>query len=712
MYNENTVIFSMLSLDTSIGTYCHLAKVSEKNLAKLGIHTVRDLIFYFPFRYEDLSDRLMIGALKIGQTATIKGRLDLIVTKRSPRKRMYITEALVSDETGTIKVVWFNQAFIGKALHVGDMIFFSGQVTGEYIGMQMTNPSYEKMTSSRTEGSTLHTGRIVPIYPTTQGVTSRQLRLIMKKCLIYTYEFEEWLPADIIKKYGLLSYVDALTQIHFPKNGKMRDEALRRLKFDELFVIQLYTQQLRILLNNTPCHTVTFNEEKTKSFVAGLNFRLTDAQRKSAWEILLDIGRSQKPMNRLLEGDVGSGKTVVAALVMLNVFYSNLQSVLLAPTEILARQHFDSLISFFSMSGMRIGLYTRNTLLYHDTSCEQSIFLKKKELLDKMARREIDCCVGTHSLLQESVAFNTLGLIIVDEQHRFGVKQRQFIKERVAARDGIMPHFLSMTATPIPRSLALALYGDLDISIINQLPNDRKKVITELFSESKRQEAYTFIRNQINEGRQCFIVCPLINQSDKLGVTSVEQEFEKLDKDIFKDLLVGRLHGKLKKDEKAEIMERFFNNEIQILISTSVIEVGVNVPNATVMVIEGADRFGLAQLHQFRGRVGRSSYQSYCFLMADSQLSDDARVRLEYFTKISDGFELAEYDLRTRGPGDVYGYRQSGSSSLKLASIADHGIIKIAREGAIETLINLTIDDLSLDLKKRLQEFTDLVNLE
>lgn len=700
-----------MDINTPIKTYAKLAKVTEKNLAKIGIMTVRDLIFYFPSRYEDLSDIVQIGHIQIGQTVTIRGRVDLINTKRSPRKRMYITESLISDETGTIKVVWFNQAFIGKILHQGDMVFLSGQVKEDYVGLQMTNPSYEKESRNRREGMTIHTGRIVAVYPQTSGVTSRQLRLMIKKCLVYIRELQEWLPQDILDTYNLMPYTDALRAIHYPQDEQERDRALERLKFDELFIIQLYAQNLRTLLEHSPCIPINFHELETKNFVQSLQFNLTDAQRKAAWEILQDMQTEIGPMNRLLEGDVGSGKTVVAAMALLNVYLNSSQSALVAPTEILAQQHFDSLIHFFMQTGMRLALLTRGSIAFHDTACEETIQLKKNELLEKIERHEVDCVIGTHALLQDAVKFKTLALLIVDEQHRFGVKQRQVLKERMQSMGQVLPHFLSMTATPIPRSLALALYGDLDVSILNQMPAGRKQVETRLIGSAQRHAAYEFIRQQVDKGHQCFVVCPLVNKSDKLGVKSVEEEFKRLDDEVFKNLVVEKLHGKLKKDEKADIMQRFVNNEINILISTSVIEVGVDVPNATVMLIEGAERFGLAQLHQFRGRVGRSDIQSYCMLATDTDTPDVVE-RLQQFCRIHDGFKLATVDLRNRGAGDVYGYRQSGATTLQLACLTDYELIQKVRTAAMYTLTKYGIDKLGTELKQRLQEFSDLVDLE
>lgn len=701
----------MLPLDSKIFDIGKRFKVSQKALERVNVTTVHDALFHFPTRYEDMSNISTIADLKIGETATIKGRIELINTKRSPRRKMYITEALISDGTATMRLIWFNQAFIGKVLRVGDMVFMSGRVDSDYVGINMNNPAYEKLTKNRKEGSTLHTGRIVPVYSITSGLSSRQMRSIMQKCIESVSFLEEWLPENILKENNLMSYQESIRQLHFPENQKKLDQALHRLKFDELFVIQLYTQNLRKLLRATPSYELEFHQEETKQFVNNLSYELTDAQRKSAWDILQDLQRAQGPMNRLLEGDVGSGKTVVAAMALLNVYLNEHQSILLAPTEILAKQHFDSLTDLFKKHEIKLGLLTRATILYYDSTLEEVITIKKKDLIEKIARHEIDCVIGTHALLQDSVEFEKLALIIVDEQHRFGVKQRQALKEKTFSKDGRLPHFLSMTATPIPRSLALALYGDLDLSIINQMPKGRKPVETHLIDETERFEAYQFIREQINHGRQCFVVCPLVSKSDKLGVKSVEQEFEKLDKEIFKDLVVEKLHGKIKKGEKVEIMERMLANEIHILIATSVIEVGVNIPNATVMMIEGAERFGLAQLHQFRGRVGRSDYQSHCMLLTDSD-SEEVQHRLQLFAATNNGFELAQIDLKNRGPGDVYGYRQSGDSMLQLAQLTDTHIIEQAQKTAIKVLQKMSVDELPDSLKLRLQNFSNLLDLE
>jgi ATP-dependent DNA helicase RecG len=481
------------------------------------------------------------------------------------------------------------------------------------------------------------------------------------------------------------------------------DLAKKRLAFDEVFLIQLQSQIYRRETKKYSSSPIIFKEPETKNLVDGLPFKLTDAQRQSAWEILQDI-QKDSPMSRLLEGDVGSGKTVTAAIAMFNVALNKKQAVLMVPTEILARQHYNSLGKLFSGWDIKIGLVTGNQLIINNEkliveggvkeSMSQRAEIKnlpmvvtKNKKIKKVNPQEIidnsDIIVGTHALIQDKINFKNLGLVIIDEQHRFGVEQRT--KLLAANQEGHMPHLLSMTATPIPRSLALAIYGDLDISIINEMPAGRKKINTAIVPEVKREEAYKFIRAQIEAGQQVFVICPLIDLSDKLGVKSVKDEFEKLDKNIFPDLNIGMLHGKMKAPEKEKIMADFLDNKIKILVSTSVIEVGVDVPNATIMMIEGAERFGLAQLHQFRGRVGRGEHQSYCFLFTENA-SEKTLSRLQALTQYQDGFALAKIDLRFRGPGEVFGTAQKGFPEFKIASLFDYALMKQAREQAIKLL--------------------------
>jgi ATP-dependent DNA helicase RecG len=527
------------------------------------------------------------------------------------------------------------------------------------------------------------------MYPLTANLTQKQVRFLVSHVADLAKDIDEWLPSQILEKQDLILLSQALRGIHFPIDDIDLKKSTERLKFDELFLLQLKAELSRQekILQKAP--VIEFKEAEIKEFVKSLSFVLTKTQKISAWEILQDLGKPN-PMNRLLSGDVGSGKTVVSGIAMCNSALNGYQSALMAPTEILALQHYSTLIGLFG-NKLRIGLLTQSQFSiyftpfkkYNFQSSIKSGIRQKKEFLEKLRKGDIDILVGTHALLSEGVEFKNLGLVVVDEQHRFGVGQRKDMKEK-----GEGTHFLSMTATPIPRSLALMVYGDLDVSIINELPPGRKPILTRLVEPINRNKAYDFIRKQVQQGRQVFVVCPLIEEKDESGKKSVMSEYEKLSKIIFPDLKIGYLHGKLKSAEKEEIMNKFKNNEINILVSTSVVEVGVDIPNASLMMIEGAERFGLAQLHQFRGRVGRSIHQSYCFLFVGNE-SPKAMERLRFFEKNSDGFKLAEKDLEMRGPGVVYGTAQSGLMNLRLAKLTDRDIIKKARDSAQAVINNL-----------------------
>ncbi|OGY41778.1 MAG: ATP-dependent DNA helicase RecG [Candidatus Buchananbacteria bacterium RBG_13_36_9] len=688
----------MYTLETPIENLTRVGKATSGRLRRLGLNTVNDLLYYFPFRYEDYSQVVVIKDLLPSQTVTIKGKIVLIENRRSHRKRMTITEALIEDDTGSIKVVWFNQPFLIKYLKSGDEIFIAGTTEINNLSLQFTSPAYEKITG----GDSLNTAKIVPVYSLTSNLTQKQLRFLIKVALESVNMIKEWLPLEIIKKNNLANFNFALTQIHFPNDFKVLGQARLRLKFNELFLIALQNQFLRKFLMQNPAPAIKFQEEKIKEFVSTLPYLLTADQKKAAWQILLDLDK-ETPMNRLLEGDVGSGKTIVAALAILNVALNGYQAVLMAPTEILARQHYNSLLNFFKDFKIKIALLTHSEKIVNHAEN-----LSKKEVLEQIKNGEINLIIGTHALIQDEVEYKKLGLIIVDEQHRFGVEQRKKLKQKNKGQK--LPHFLSMTATPIPRSLALILYGDLDLSIIKEMPKGRKKIITKLIPENSRWQAYQFIREEIKKGRQVFVICPLIDPSDKLGVKSVTEEFKKLDKEVFPDLKIGLLHGKLKAKEKEVIMRDFKANKIKILVSTSVIEVGIDIPNATIMMIEGADRFGLAQLHQFRGRVGRGEHQSYCFLFTDN-FNDKTQERLQALVNSSDGFALAEYDLKFRGPGEVYGTRQSGLPDLKIASLNDLELINLTKKEAQEFLEKNNLADFPL-LQNKLEQAQINTHLE
>lgn len=665
----------MISLETKVKELNKVGLSTYSKLKRLGIETVYDLIFYYPFRYEDFSKITPIKNLEIDSLATVVGQIELISSRRSFRKRKVLIEAMVTDDTGSIKVIWFNQPWIAKSLKPGDKVSLSGKVSGDLINVYLNSPEYEKVGKSPT-----HTARIVPIYPLTHGLSQKQLRFLIKSVISLANHVADYLPAPIVKKQSLLSLNRAVKNIHFPENKNDIDGARKRLAFDELFVIQLWSKILRKQLNERKSYRIVFFENETKEFVANLPFTLTDDQRKAAWEIIIDM-KNGLPMNRLVEGDVGSGKTIVAAIAAYNIALNKKQSAFLSPTEILARQHFETFNSLLG-SLLNIGLLTGSQRIINGEN------VSKSEFLEKCKKGEIDIIIGTHALIQKSVEFDQLALVVVDEQHRFGVSQREEIKQKSHK----IAHFLSLTATPIPRSLALTVYGDLDLSIVRQMPLGRKKIITKVVPPEKRIAAYDFINRQIKAGRQVFVVCPLIDPSDKLGAKSVTEEFAKLDKQVFPDLAIGLLHGKMKPMEKEKAMSDFVRGQTKMLVSTSVIEVGVDVKNASVIMIEGAERFGLAQLHQFRGRVGRNNYQSYCFLFSDS---NDLKTmeRLNVMSECSDGFELAKRDLKYRGAGQIYGYEQSGLASLKIATLDDFVLAKSASSAAEDFIDNYKLED-------------------
>ena len=673
-----------MDLNTKISELGKVGKKVAKLFGSLGVKNVKDLLYYFPFRYEDYRQIVSVADLKEGELVTVCVQVELVANKRSFKSRRMITEALVSDKSGSVRVKWFNQPYIIKNIKTGDVIYLSGKVKSDMLGPQLVSPLYEKY-----KKETTHTARLVPIYPLTKSLTQKQVRFLMNEVVGLLDKIEDWLPKNILEFADLTPLANALRGIHFPTDEHELKLSEDRLKFDELFLVQMKAELAKKGKELLRAPTIIFQEEKIKQFVASLPFTLTKSQKVSAWEILQDINKNS-PMNRLVSGDVGSGKTVVAAMAMYNVFLNDYQAVIMAPTEILAFQHYQSLVKLYKGLSITVALLTGNQMQINNQVESEKI--NKKVFLEQIKNGAINIIVGTHALLSDNVSFKKLGLVVVDEQHRFGVEQRKLIKTK-----GTGAHFLSMTATPIPRSLALMIYGDLDVSIINELPPGRKTIITKLVEPIKRDKAYQFIREQVKQGRQVFVICPLIESADPEGQTlmfgatdkkSVLSEYEKLSKQTFPDLRVGFLHGKLKPKEKDEVMGKFKNGEIDLLVSTSVVEVGVDIPNASVMMIEGAESFGLAQLHQFRGRVGRSVHQSYCLLFTSSD-SVKSMERLKFFEQHNDGFQLAEKDLEVRGPGEVYGTEQSGEIGLRLAKLTDRELIKKAREGAKIAMENI-----------------------
>ena len=657
-------------LSSSISELPRVGPQMLKRLNKLGIFIVQDLLQHFPRTYDNQTEIRQVAYIVRDEQNTVKVTVHQIKNIRT-RSRKVLTEAKVSDESGALSVVWFNQPFLINQIKPGMEVILSGKIKFAFGKVSMQSPSVEIVKDEQ-----IHTARLVPVYPETEGVSSRWLRTQIYQHLSLADQFEEFLPIEFKEKYSLMPKAWAIKQVHFPTGEKELKTARFRLAFEEMLLMQLNVQMKRKAWQQSQDEgkKMPMRSEEIKMFVSKLPFQLTKDQKITAFEILKDMEKSV-PMLRLLQGDVGSGKTVVAAIALYQAVRSGYQGALMAPTEILARQHAKTLLPLFGQYGIRAELLVGSTT-------ESS----KNDLVLALKNKTLDVIIGTHALIQERVGFSNLGLAIVDEQHRFGGQQRALLKTHGS------PHLLLMTATPIPRSLALTLYGDQDLSLIKELPPGRQKIITRVVSENERRKAYLFVDDQIAKGRQVFVVCPLIEESEILEVKAATEEYERLQNDIFPKRKIGLLHGRMKPKEKEGVMKSFADKELDILVSTSVIEVGIDVPNATMMLIEGADRFGLAQLHQFRGRVGRSEYQSYCLLFTDSK-SSTSNQRLRAMEKHHSGFDLAELDLELRGPGEIYGTKQSGLPDFKMATLTDSDLIYKTREAA-ETLLN---EDITLE---------------
>jgi ATP-dependent DNA helicase RecG len=631
-----------------------------KTLSRIGLETIEDIIYYFPRCYEDRSRIVPISELRYGEIATIKGKV-LASSIIRPRKKMEILTVKIGDGSGIIGAVWFNQAYLEKVFPPGTNVILTGKV-GRFGRFQVGSASYEVLGSE--EKDIVHTGRIVPVYALTSGLTQRWLRSFLKRVVVeYAPELPDALPSQIRKKHGLSSLSEAIAGIHFPSSEEEKDKARERLIFEEFLLICLALKKRKKKTERGISHRSPgklFEEVRRL-----LPFKLTKAQRKAIAEIKEDMS-SVTPMQRLLEGDVGSGKTIVAISALLCAVESGSQGVLMAPTEILAEQHFLTIGRLLASIGVKAAL------LIGSMSPEM-----KGETKREIEAGEINIIIGTHTLIQERVRFSHLGLVVIDEQQRFGVEQRKILREK-----GVNPDLLLMSATPIPRTLALTLYGDMDISIITELPAGRRPVATHWVKEKSREDVYKFVSEEVRQGRQAYIVCPLIEESPALGVKSAMELAKHLQREIFPELKVGLLHGRMKGKEKEAIMKSFKEREKDILVSTTVIEVGIDIPNASVMVIENADRFGLAQLHQMRGRVGRGNYQSYCIMIAEPNTEEGER-RLKIMTETTDGFRIAEEDLTLRGPGELFGSHQSGMPELRIGDIAsDMKLMELARREA------------------------------
>jgi ATP-dependent DNA helicase RecG len=657
-----------------------------KRLLKLNINTVADLIHHYPFRYEDYSIITAISQLRPGETVTVRGVVlscQNVYTKTGKK----IQKAVIRDQSGQIEAVWFNQPFLANILKSGINISLSGKVDWFSFKPALISPEYEilKGGADRKNGfGTVHTGRLVPVYPETYGVSSKWLRSRIALVLNSLVSgISDWLPEKIRSEQDLWDLSASLKQIHFPDSLKKARLAKKRLAFDEMFLIQLSAvKRKKQWQKNQATKALKVKTEKIKDFIKSLPFTLTASQQRSVKEILKDL-KQKRPMNRLLQGDVGSGKTVVAAAAMYIAFLNGLKSALMAPTEILAQQHLKTLSKLFGPYNIKVSLATGTT--------------GKK----KRDKNDWDIIIGTHALIYNRVNISQLALAVIDEQHRFGVEQRAKLIKK-----GKAPHTLTMTATPIPRTIALTLYGDLDLSMIDEMPKNRKTVKTWIVPPYKRQPAYSWIKKQIKDlGTQAFIVCPLIEESDKETMKDIKAaaaEFDRLSETIFPELKLGLLHGRLKSAEKEKIINQFHKGKLNILVTTPVVEVGIDIANATIMLIEASERFGLSQLHQLRGRVGRSDKQSYCLLFTSS--SDKQNLtRLKAMQQYQSGFKLAEIDLKIRGPGEIYGLKQHGYQKLKLASYTDRGLVQNTKAAAVRIFPKIKRFPL---LKNRLKNYT------
>jgi ATP-dependent DNA helicase RecG len=667
-------------MDSSVEALKGVSRGYAGKLKKLGVEKVGDLLWLFPFRYSDFSQVRPISKLVVGEEQTVLG--DVWSAGAGMVGRRKASEAVIGDETGTLRVVWWGQTHVARQLREGMKIALSGKVTAFRGQPQIENPEWEPL-----EGESLHTRRLVPVYPGTEGLPQRLVRRLAWEVVdAFADELEETLPEDVRSHLKVLPVKQAMRQMHMPESSQQAVAGRRRFALEELLHIELGVVRRRLSWQAAgTAPKLALSQPARDGFVRSLPFDLTAAQRQAVDEVLRGIGESV-PMSRLLEGDVGSGKTVVAAVALLAAVASGYQGAIMAPTEVLAEQHYRTFCSLFS-GGDEEGLWRdvfspeylekplRVTLLRGSLKASE-----KAAAQDSIARGETDIAIGTQALVQSEVSFQRLGLVVVDEQHRFGVEQRAALRQK-----GVSPHTLVMTATPIPRTLALTVYGDLDITVLDEMPPGRPPVKTYRLRPDQRQQAYDFLRKQVGAGRQAYVICPLVEESEAVAARAAVQEYERLCTDVFPDLRLGLLHGRMTPGEKDAVMREFRDGGLHMLVSTAVVEVGIDVRNATVMLVEGADRFGLAQLHQFRGRVRRSSEQAYCLLLSENP-SEEAQERLRIMETTHDGFKLAEEDLRIRGPGEYFGTRQSGLPDLKVARLTDVAFIEQARAEAVRLL--------------------------
>jgi ATP-dependent DNA helicase RecG len=651
-------------LDAPLTAVQGIGPKSAKTLGHLGLETLGDLLWHLPRRYDDYSQLKTINRLWYGEEVTVIGTVDEIQVRPTRSGKMRLVEAVVSDGTGALRVTWFNQPWIAERLRPSRPVVLSGKVE-QYLGrLTMNSPEWEPL-----ERQQLHTNRIVPVYPLTAGVTAKWLRRVISSVVArLAPRLPDPIPPSILASAELMPRGAALQQVHFPDSWEQLRQAQHRLAFDEMFLLQLGVMRQKRDWSGLQTSPFTVDDGWIERFQASLPYKLTAAQQDSLKEVRQDLAAT-RPMNRLLQGDVGSGKTVIAAAAIAIVVANGAQAAMMAPTSILADQHLRTLQALL----LPVGIRSEALRLLIGATPEA----EKEEIRRGLADGTIQVVVGTHALLEDPVGFARLGLAIVDEQHRFGVEQRATLRAK-----GTNPHLLVMTATPIPRSLALTLYGDLDLSVMDEMPAGRQPIETRVLRPAERARAYAFVRSQIEAGHQAFIIYPLVEGSEKVEAKAAVDEHDRLQQEVFPGLRLGLLHGRMKPDEKDSAMAQFRAGECQILVSTSVVEIGLDIPNATVTLIEGANRFGLSQLHQFRGRVGRAGYQSYCLLIPDTE--DEAEnQRLKAMETTNDGFRLAELDLEQRGPGDFLGTRQSGFAELRMANLTDVRLIEKARREAL-----------------------------
>lgn len=724
-----------VTLETPLASIHGIAPRHLAAFARMGITTVRDLLYHFPSRYEDYSHVYRIQELEPGQDATVQGEIYEVTGRKTWRRTYYVTEAVITDGEDSIRAVWWNQPYLKHTLRIGARVNLSGKVSVNEKGeWYFSNPTFEfvekhdehdSLATGR-QGSPTHTARIVPVYPETRGLTSKGIRSILRPILEHA-EVEEFIPFDLLEPEGLPALGAALRAVHFPNELAEVEAAKRRFAFEDLFLLELTNARERARLTKEHAPAIALPPHRFDELITSLPFTLTASQAQSLHEILADISKPH-PMNRLLQGDVGSGKTIVAAMAAIAAAEAGYQAAFMAPTEILAHQHYETFKKFFPRFEGGVALLTGSEAsIFFGEGLEREV--KKRELPHTIREGNIAVTIGTHTLIEKKVVFPRLALVVIDEQHRFGVEQRAALLKKVSRSDDPdtprpIPHFLSMSATPIPRTLALTLFGNLDISQITELPQNRREIVTKVVAPENRLKAYAFIKELVKRGRQGFVVCPRITPPHgttdetldaatlaRLEMKNVTEEYEKLSQNIFPDLRIAMLHGKLKAKEKAEIMRQFARGTIDILVATSVIEVGIDVPNATIIIVESAERFGLAQLYQLRGRVGRGTHQSFCFLFTESP-SAATKKRLEAVARAKNGFELAEEDLKLRGPGEFLGTLQTGMPDLAMKAFQHPTLVPTARRAAETLLARDPALARSPKLKERLAAFATRVHLE